>query len=90
MIPDKATVQGAHVPVADGAPAGVDIGVKIEADEVRNGTFVDFYQNAPMLSRSLFKLRLCLLWNSLHVVSPPMYVDCLRKTSSSDHSYICS
>jgi len=33
MIPDEATVTGAHVPVAAGAPAGVDIGVKIGADE---------------------------------------------------------
>ena len=34
MVPDEATVTGAHVPVAAGAPAGVDIGVRIGADEV--------------------------------------------------------
>ncbi len=34
MVPDEATVKGAHVPVAPDAPAGIDIGVKIGADEV--------------------------------------------------------
>ncbi len=37
MVPDEATVTGAHVPVADNAPAGVDVGTKIGADEVRGG-----------------------------------------------------
>ena len=34
MVPDEATVTGAHVPEAHNAPAGVDIGVKVGADEV--------------------------------------------------------
>ena len=36
QVPDEATVTGAHVPVAPNAPAGVEIGKTIGADEVRD------------------------------------------------------
>lgn len=80
MIPDKATVEGAHVPVADGAPAGVNIGVKIEADEVRNGTD----KLGQSLTYIVLKLRSCLDLRISKCVAASN-IDPLQKTSGSDH-----
>lgn len=41
QVPDVSTVTGAHVPEAVNAPAGVDVGVKVGADEVHMSRWCD-------------------------------------------------